>query len=146
MSDVVEAALARVSGWTSASYAPIEGGITNQSWLVEQGAKLVGVDFSTPDLAAKHRAKGFNWPVHHVLLGGGVTMVVVTQGVLQLDPWYSPSVIIPLAGMIFAASMTNISLAIERLAAELENGRNGDHGPGWPDPPQRRNHDVSPLS
>ena len=58
-----------------------------------------------------------------VLLGGGVTMVVVTQGVLQLDPWYSPSVIIPLAGMIFAASMTNISLAIERLAAELENGR-----------------------
>jgi len=29
---------------------------------------------------------------------------------------------IPLAGMIFAASMTNISLALERLCAELENG------------------------
>ena len=57
-----------------------------------------------------------------VLFGGGVTMIVVTQGVLGLEPWYSPSVVIPLAGMIFAASMTNISLAIERLAAELENG------------------------
>jgi putative ABC transport system permease protein len=57
-----------------------------------------------------------------VLLGGGVTLLVVTQGVLRLDPWYSPSVIIPLAGMIFAASMTNISLAIERLGAEIENG------------------------
>ena len=57
-----------------------------------------------------------------VLAGGGLTMVVVTQGVLGLDPWYTPSVVIPLAGMIFAASMTNISLAIERLAAELENG------------------------
>ena len=57
-----------------------------------------------------------------VFLGGGVTMIVVTQGVLGLEPWYSPSVVIPLAGMIFAASMTNISLAIERLAAELENG------------------------
>ena len=57
-----------------------------------------------------------------VLLGGGVTLAVVTQGVLGLDPWYSPSVIIPLAGMIFAASMTNISLAIERLGAEIGNG------------------------
>ena len=57
-----------------------------------------------------------------VLVGGGVTMVVVTQGVLGLEPWYSPSVVIPLAGMIFAASMTNISLAIERLVAELDNG------------------------
>ncbi len=57
-----------------------------------------------------------------VFLGGGITMVVITQGVLRLDPWYTPSIVIPLAGMIFAASMTNISLAIERLQAEMENG------------------------
>jgi len=58
-----------------------------------------------------------------VLLGGGTTLLLITQGVLQLDPWYQPSYMIPLAGMIFAASMTNISLAVERLHAELENGR-----------------------
>jgi putative ABC transport system permease protein len=57
-----------------------------------------------------------------VLLGGGTTLLLITQGVLQLKPWYQPSLIIPLAGMIFAASMTNISLALERLHAELENG------------------------
>ena len=57
-----------------------------------------------------------------VLLGGGTTLLLITQGVLQLEPWYQPSLIIPLAGMIFAASMTNISLALERLHAELENG------------------------
>jgi putative ABC transport system permease protein len=57
-----------------------------------------------------------------VLLGGGPTLVLITQGVLRLDPWYQPSVMIPLAGMIFAASMTNISLALERLHAELRNG------------------------
>ena len=57
-----------------------------------------------------------------VLLGGTTTLLLVTQGVLQLDPWYQPSYMIPLAGMIFAASMTNISLALERLYAELENG------------------------
>ncbi len=57
-----------------------------------------------------------------VLFGGGITMLVITQGVLRLDPWYTPSIVIPLAGMIFAASMTNISLAVERLQAELDNG------------------------
>jgi putative ABC transport system permease protein len=57
-----------------------------------------------------------------VLLGGGSTLVLITQGVLGLDPWYQPSYLIPLAGMIFSASMTNISLALERLHAELDNG------------------------
>ena len=57
-----------------------------------------------------------------VLLGGGATLALISQGVLRLDPWYQPSYIIPLAGMIFASSMTNISLALERLHAEIENG------------------------
>lgn len=57
-----------------------------------------------------------------VLLGGGATLLLITQAVLQLEPWYQPNYMIPLAGMIFAASMTNISLALERLHAELGNG------------------------
>lgn len=57
-----------------------------------------------------------------VACGGGTTLILITQGVLRVDPWYDPSVIIPLAGMIFAASMTNISLALERLHAEIGNG------------------------
>ena len=57
-----------------------------------------------------------------VLLGGGTTLFLITQGVLQLKPWFQPSYMIPLAGMIFAGSMTNISLALERLYAELQNG------------------------
>jgi putative ABC transport system permease protein len=56
-----------------------------------------------------------------VLLGGGSTLALITQGVLGLKPWYQPSYMIPLAGMIFSASMTNISLALERLHAELGN-------------------------
>jgi putative ABC transport system permease protein len=57
-----------------------------------------------------------------VLVGGGTILLLITQGVLQLDPWYQPSYMIPLAGMIFSASMTNISLALERLHSELKNG------------------------
>jgi len=55
-----------------------------------------------------------------IALGGGFTLVLITQGVLNLEPWYHPNKMIPLAGMIFANAMTSISLAAERLAAEIE--------------------------
>ena len=43
----------------------------------------------------------------------------MTQGVLDLQHLYSPSSVIPLAGMIFAGAMNSISLAGERLEAEI---------------------------
>lgn len=55
-----------------------------------------------------------------ISLGGGITLLFVTQGVLSLDPWYLPKIMIPLAGMIFANSMNSVSLAAERLNAEIE--------------------------
>ena len=58
-----------------------------------------------------------------ILLGGGTTFILVTQFVLVLDPWYLPRYTIPLAGMIFATSMTSISLAGERLQAELAQNK-----------------------
>ncbi|MGD8558756.1 MAG: ABC transporter permease [Gammaproteobacteria bacterium] len=57
-----------------------------------------------------------------ISIGGGITLVVVTQGVLTLDPWYQPRYVIPLAGMIFANSMNTVSLAVERLSSETERG------------------------
>jgi len=55
-------------------------------------------------------------------VGGVVTLVIVTQGVLDLTPWYRPQFFIPLAGMIFASSMNAVSLAGERFEAETERG------------------------
>jgi putative ABC transport system permease protein len=40
--------------------------------------------------------------VYASLLGGFTVLVLTTQGVLSLQPWYSPSTVIPIAGMIFA--------------------------------------------
>lgn len=60
-----------------------------------------------------------------ITLGGGLTLVLITQLVLQLDPWYLPRYMVPLAGMVFASAMTAVSLAAERLYAELE------HDPNW---------------
>lgn len=54
-----------------------------------------------------------------IVLGGGLTLALVTQGTLNLSPWYWPQYMVPLAGMIFANSMNSVSLAAERLEAEL---------------------------
>ena len=55
-----------------------------------------------------------------ICLGGVSVLALVTQGVLKLDPWYQPQYMIPLAGMIFSYGMNAISLAAERLGAELD--------------------------
>lgn len=57
-----------------------------------------------------------------ISLGGGVVLILVTFGVLRLDPWYLPSYLVPLAGMIFANSMNSVSLAGERISAEMTRG------------------------
>jgi putative ABC transport system permease protein len=54
-----------------------------------------------------------------IAVGGGTTLLLITQGVLDLHPWYWPRYMIPLAGMIFATAMNSVSLAAERLEAEL---------------------------
>lgn len=61
-----------------------------------------------------------------ILIGGGITLVLVTQFVLNLTPWYLPGYFIPLAGMIFANAMNSVSLAADRLEAEI--GRDIDYG------------------
>ena len=64
----------------------------------------------------------FGFSVAAIALGGGLTLLVITQGVLRLDPWYLPRYMIPLAGMVFANAMTSVSLAGERLVSELGHG------------------------
>jgi len=54
-----------------------------------------------------------------IAVGGIFNLVLITQGVLHADPWYQPSMMIPLAGMIFSNSMNSVSLAGERLYSEL---------------------------
>ncbi len=57
-----------------------------------------------------------------IALGGGLTLALVTQVVLQLEPWYEPRYVIPLAGMTFSTAMNRVSLAAERFFSELDNG------------------------
>lgn len=54
-----------------------------------------------------------------ITIGGVLTLVIVTQGVISLNPWYEPRYVIPLAGMIFANSMNAVSLGAERFETEF---------------------------
>ena len=65
----------------------------------------------------------FKYALISIIIGGGSTLVLVSQLVLKLSPWYSPQYMIPIAGMIFASSMNGVSLAGERLIAELNRDR-----------------------
>ncbi len=58
-----------------------------------------------------------------IFLGGTSTLILVTQGVLDVDPWFAPRYVIPLAGMIFANSMNSVSLAAERFDFENKAGQ-----------------------
>lgn len=75
------------------------------SWISLRGAN---------DRTLPHFGKSFM----AIASGGVSTLLLITLGVLTLDPWFEPRYVIPLAGMIFANSMNTVSLASERFLAE----------------------------
>lgn len=54
-----------------------------------------------------------------IFIGGVLTLLMVVFGVLDLNPWYEPRFLIPIAGMIFANSMNAVSIAAERFESEM---------------------------
>lgn len=52
------------------------------AWLIERGVKLLAMDVATPDMPEAVRRPGFDWPVHHLLLGAGV---LIAEHLNRLD-------------------------------------------------------------
>jgi arylformamidase len=44
-------------------------------WIVDRGFRMVGVDTITPEMPGHRRPAGFDFPIHHVLLGNGVLII-----------------------------------------------------------------------
>jgi putative ABC transport system permease protein len=57
-----------------------------------------------------------------ISIGGILTLALVSQAVIGVEPWFSPRYIVPLAGMIFAGAMNAVSLSAERFQSERERG------------------------
>ncbi len=60
-----------------------------------------------------------------LLLGPGLTALVATAGIVGAQPWWRPQVLIPLLGMLLGNGLTGISLGLDRVLAELDQGRAG---------------------
>ncbi|MEW6990783.1 ABC transporter permease [Colwelliaceae bacterium 6441] len=101
---------------------------SNNIWLV--GAILLMMVLFSSWIALSNipvaRIKLIRHVVLSILLSGGFTLLIITQGVLTLTPWYQAQVILPLAGMIFASCMNSISLSGERFFAESAHGKADD--------------------
>ena len=72
----------------------------------------------------EQRKKLYMKALYSIGFGGGIILILVTEGVLNLEPWYLPQYMIPLAGMIFANAMNCVSLSAERLMAEIRTSHN----------------------
>lgn len=57
-----------------------------------------------------------------IALGGGIPLLIMTQAVIELQPWYEPRYMVALGGMVFANAMNNVSLAAERFGSEMNRG------------------------
>lgn len=53
-------------------------------------------------------------------LTGFTVTFAVTGLVVQVQPWYEPRYVIPIAGMVLGNSMTGIALALERVFSDMD--------------------------
>ncbi|MCH7958645.1 MAG: iron export ABC transporter permease subunit FetB [Candidatus Hydrogenedentes bacterium] len=68
--------------------------------------------------------RGAGWRAFLTLvLCGLTTTFVVTQTIIQTEPWYEPRYIIPLLGMVLGNSLTGISLCIDHLLEQFSTKR-----------------------
>ena len=65
-------------------------------WLVERKVALLGIDFTTPDLALSQRKDGFDWPVHKILLSQGT---LIAENIANLGPLAGQRVELMLLGL-----------------------------------------------
>jgi putative ABC transport system permease protein len=95
---------------------------SNNPWVISLILSVMLFAASWISLNALRQRTGvlFAMSLVSISVGGVFTLFVTTQGVLGLDPWYDPEVMIPIAGMIFSNAMTTISLAAERFFSEYE--------------------------
>ena len=97
----------------------------NSSGLVLGLLSFMLIVASTIALRPLTRKKGwrdYGQALCAISCGGGATLAFIIYFVLDIRPWYQASSIIPIAGMIFAASMNAGSVAAERFVMETKHG------------------------
>ena len=98
---------------------------TDQSWII--GAVLAVMLLAASWIALRpvnaSQPGSYARALLAIAVGSLPVLLLVTQFVIGVQPWFSPQYVIPLGGMIFAGSMNAVSLAAERHQSELAAGR-----------------------
>jgi len=96
----------------------------DQGWLVAGVLAVMLIAASSIAVRPVQRrdAGTYGRALAAIFVGGVPVLGLVTQAVVQIEPWYEPRYVIPLAGMIFASAMNCVSLAAERFSAECQSG------------------------
>ena len=92
------------------------------NWLIIAGVLIVMLTVSSwiATRTLKERTReDYLKALAAIALGGVSTLILVTQFVIGVEPWFSPRYVVPLAGMIFAGAMNAVSLAADRYEAEM---------------------------
>ena len=94
-------------------------------WII---ATVVAVMVGVSAWIAIRPMESKNWHTYAAMLGalaisGLPILWLVSQIVLSMPRWFEPSVVVPIAGMIFANAMNTVSLAAERFQTEIVNHR-----------------------
>lgn len=84
---------------------------------------LLAASYISLRTVKSHLKSHFTIALISIFSGSVSTLLLITQVVMNTHPWYNPMVMIPLAGMIFSASVDAIAIAIERKVAELKHGK-----------------------
>lgn len=82
---------------------------------------MTGVAAATIARRAPDAPRGTARIAFFAMLGVGMFVTFVVTGlIVQVDPWYLPRYVIPLAGMVLGNSMNGIALTVERTFADLD--------------------------
>lgn len=90
--------------------------------LATLGVMMLAASWISLRPLERKSAQQYLWALLAIACGGGGVVGLMTQGVLELDSWYDPQRVIPLAGMSFTAAMNCVSLAAERFESETARG------------------------
>ncbi len=96
-------------------------------WYITVAALLLMLTVATFAAVGRQknrRGQSIHWLTGTaMLLGSGFTLIYISSLVVRVHPWYDPRYMIPIFGMIVGSAMNGASIALERLAGEMEARR-----------------------
>jgi putative ABC transport system permease protein len=93
-------------------------------WTLTMLAVMVAVATRTAGARDDRGAPG-RFRVAGVAITAGVvvTMVTVIGIVIRIRPWYTPEIVVPISGMVIAATMNAVALTATRFRSEMKQRR-----------------------